>query len=139
MCTVGGEEGEVVRLAVRPAVLLKEVATAQLRLTLGAHKVLRVPHLPQSRHHLHKQESRSAKERYLKKKENVTAEVEGCARSPVLKLAFGMPNSFLWRMFELPVGSGLTGGVPACCPTNLQTMAAMEQWAAVGPRAAAGL
>lgn len=48
-----GEEGEVVRLAVLPSVLLEEVATAQLRLTLGAHKVLRVPNLPERRHHLH--------------------------------------------------------------------------------------
>ena len=53
--TVRREEREVVRLAVRSPVLLEEVATAQLRLTLGAHKVLRVPHLPQSRHHLHQE------------------------------------------------------------------------------------
>lgn len=46
------EEREVVRLAVRSSVLLEEVAAAQLRLALCAHKVLRVPHLPQRRHHL---------------------------------------------------------------------------------------
>lgn len=49
---VRGEQREVVRLAVRPPVLLEEVSTAQLRLTLGAHEVLGVPHLPQSCHHL---------------------------------------------------------------------------------------
>lgn len=59
MCTVRGEKGEVVRLAVWSSVLLKEVATAQLCLTLGAHKVLRVPHLPQSRHHLHEETIKS--------------------------------------------------------------------------------
>lgn len=47
-----GEEGEVVWLAVRPSILLKEVATAQLCLTLSAHKVLGVPDLPQGCHHL---------------------------------------------------------------------------------------
>lgn len=52
MGTVRGEEGEVVGLAVRPPILLEEVAAAQLRLALGAHKVLRVPHLPKSRDHL---------------------------------------------------------------------------------------
>lgn len=50
--TVGGEEGEVVRLAVRPPVLFKEVAIPQLCLTLGADKVLGVPHLSQGRDHL---------------------------------------------------------------------------------------
>lgn len=50
--TVGGEEGEVVRLAVRPSVLFKEVAIPQFGLTFGADKVLGVPHLSESRHHL---------------------------------------------------------------------------------------
>lgn len=52
MGAVGGEEGEVVRLAVRPSILLKEVAVPQLGLTLGADKVLWVPHPSQRRHHL---------------------------------------------------------------------------------------
>lgn len=53
------EQGEVVGLAVRSPVLLEEVAAAQLRLTLRAHKVLWVPHLPQSRDHLHKSQTMS--------------------------------------------------------------------------------
>lgn len=52
VCTVRGVEGEVVGLAVRPPILLKEVPAAQLGLTLRAHEVLRVPHPPQGRHHL---------------------------------------------------------------------------------------
>lgn len=47
------EQGEVVGLAVWPPVLLEEIAAAQLCLALGAHKVLRVPHLPQGCDHLH--------------------------------------------------------------------------------------
>lgn len=52
MRAVRREERKVVRLAVRPPVLLKEVAAAQLRLAFRAHKVLGVPHLAQGRHHL---------------------------------------------------------------------------------------
>lgn len=55
---VRGEEREVVRLAIWPPILLEEVATAQLRLALCAHKVLRVPHLPERRHHLLHTDSR---------------------------------------------------------------------------------
>lgn len=51
------EEGEVVVLAVRPSILLEEVAAAQLRLALCAHKVLWVPHLPQSCDHLHRSQT----------------------------------------------------------------------------------
>lgn len=53
------EQGEVVGLAVRPPVLLEEVAAAQLRLALCAHKVLWVPHLAQSRDHLHRSQTMS--------------------------------------------------------------------------------
>lgn len=63
LSAVRREEGEVVVLAVRPSVLLKEVAAAQLRLALCAHKVLRVPHLPQSRDHLHRSRTISSKTR----------------------------------------------------------------------------
>lgn len=56
------EQSEVVGLAVRPPVLLEEVAAAQLRLALCAHKVLRVPHLPQSRDHLHRSQTMSWKQ-----------------------------------------------------------------------------
>jgi len=50
--TVGGEQREVVGLAVRTAILLEEIPAAELRLALTAHKVLRVPDLPQGCHHL---------------------------------------------------------------------------------------
>lgn len=52
VCAVRGEEGEVVGLAVRSSIFFKKVTAAQLRLALAAHKMLRVPHLSQSRHHL---------------------------------------------------------------------------------------
>lgn len=45
-------QAEVVRLAVRAPVLLKEVAVPQFALALGAHEVFGVPHPPQRRHHL---------------------------------------------------------------------------------------
>lgn len=56
--TVGGEEAEVVGLAVRPSVLLKEVAVPQLSLTFGADEVLGVPHLSESRDHLRQEINR---------------------------------------------------------------------------------
>ena len=42
----------VVLLTVRLAISLKEVSRADLVLTVGAHKVLRVPRAAHSRHHL---------------------------------------------------------------------------------------
>lgn len=52
VCAVRRVQAEVIRLAVRTPVLLKEVTVPQFTFTLGAHKVFGVPHLPQRRHHL---------------------------------------------------------------------------------------
>ena len=41
--------------------------------------------------------------------------------SPVPQLASDKLNSSPLRTFELPVGSGLTGAAPACCPMSRQT------------------
>ena len=47
-----GEQVVIVLLTIRLAISLKEVSRADLVLTVGAHKVLRVPCPAHSRHHL---------------------------------------------------------------------------------------
>ena len=61
VCTLGRVELLVVFLTVGFAVSLKEAGGAQLLLTLKAHKVLRVPHLPQGCDHLHVHQRRGGK------------------------------------------------------------------------------